>query len=153
MSRYLPVGDFEGSDYYSLFPAGHCQWCGKALPPRCKRFCPSELAKFLDGFRYHYPRCRVAWERWWYSRPCYQRVILVRDNFTCQLCGARPTTVLPEGVERPDLHQLHVDHIIPYSQTYKTEMSNLQTLCAQCNLKKGTKIPPAALAEEQDEDE
>lgn len=35
--------------------------------------------------------------------------------------------------------QLEIDHIIPVSKGGKTEVSNLQILCKQCNIKKGAK--------------
>lgn len=49
-----------------------------------------------------------------------------RDDFTCQKCGSR--------------RNLHVDHIFPESKGGKTILKNLQTLCANCNIKKGSKI-------------
>jgi hypothetical protein len=56
--------------------------------------------------------------------------VLSRDNNTCQSCGATPQT---HGVS------LHVDHIVPVSMGGKTVMSNLQTLCAHCNLGKSNR--------------
>ena len=58
--------------------------------------------------------------------------ILSRDNITCVKCGRSPNT--EKGVS------LHVDHIIPVSKGGKTEYSNLQTLCSDCNLGKGAKL-------------
>ena len=55
-----------------------------------------------------------------------------RDNFTCVKCGAKPA----------DLSELHMDHIVPISKGGLTIWDNLQTLCAECNLKKGNKIEP-----------
>lgn len=52
--------------------------------------------------------------------------ILKRDNFRCKYCG--------RGVE--DGVKLNVDHIIPISKGGKTEESNLQTLCWECNIGK-----------------
>jgi hypothetical protein len=52
--------------------------------------------------------------------------ILVRDNSTCQCCGAKAT----DGV------QLHIDHIKPVSKGGKNIEANLQTLCSDCNLGK-----------------
>lgn len=49
-----------------------------------------------------------------------------RDNFTCQICGERK--------------YLSIDHIYPESKGGTLEFSNLQTLCRQCNSKKGNKI-------------
>ena len=50
--------------------------------------------------------------------------VLERDNFTCQFCGRSPQK---DGVS------LEVDHIIPVSRGGRTELSNLQTLCQDCN--------------------
>lgn len=55
--------------------------------------------------------------------------ILMRDGFACQSCGASPART--RGVE------LHVDHIVPWSNGGETEKSNLQTKCRKCNLGKG----------------
>ena len=52
--------------------------------------------------------------------------ILERDNNTCQSCGYH-------AVGR----QMHIDHIIPVSKGGKTVESNLQVLCANCNMAKG----------------
>lgn len=72
-------------------------------------FRDGERAKMTAGFRYD---------------------ILKRDNFTCQLCGAKAIT-----------HDvtLHVDHIKPVKKGGLTVEDNLQTLCRDCNLGKGTK--------------
>lgn len=52
--------------------------------------------------------------------------ILIRDRFTCQLCGET------EG-------QMHVDHIIPKRLMGKEGDydENLRVLCKRCNLAKG----------------
>ncbi len=55
--------------------------------------------------------------------------ILLRNGFSCKSCGASP--VKNPGVE------LHVDHIIPWSNGGETTDDNLQCKCAQCNLGKG----------------
>jgi 5-methylcytosine-specific restriction endonuclease McrA len=51
--------------------------------------------------------------------------VLYRDNFKCGKCGRSPAT-------NPKI-ELHVDHIKPYSKGGETELSNLQTLCSDCN--------------------
>lgn len=59
------------------------------------------------------PSLRLRWQ------------VLQRDRFTCCGCGASPA--LTPGVE------LHVDHVIAWSNDGKTVLENLQTLCAACN--------------------
>jgi hypothetical protein len=49
-----------------------------------------------------------------------------RDNFTCQMCGARS--------------HLAVDHIHPESKGGLLDLDNLQTLCTRCNSRKGAKV-------------
>lgn len=48
--------------------------------------------------------------------------VLIRDDHTCQICGAMAT---------------HVDHIIPRRLGGTDSMDNLQALCKRCNLAKG----------------
>lgn len=58
--------------------------------------------------------------------PTYLRwQVFERDNFTCQHCGAR--------------RYLEVDHIIPESKGGPTTLANFQTLCGDCNRKKGAR--------------
>lgn len=59
--------------------------------------------------------------------------ILVRDNFTCQICGRTAR----DGVK------LHVDHIKPLAKHGLTEPNNLRVLCEACNLGKGAKYKKA----------
>jgi predicted restriction endonuclease len=54
--------------------------------------------------------------------------VLKRDNFSCVQCGASPA--------KNQKVILHIDHIKPWSKGGKTEISNLQTLCQDCNLGK-----------------
>lgn len=58
-------------------------------------------------------------------------LVLKRDNFSCKSCGASP--VESNGV------QLEVDHIRSIEQWGRTELSNLQTLCRNCNRGKGAR--------------
>lgn len=60
--------------------------------------------------------------------------VLKRDNFTCMLCGRT----------QEDGAKLHVDHIKPIAKDGKTTISNLRTLCSDCNLGKGTKLEDMA---------
>lgn len=49
--------------------------------------------------------------------------VLMRDNYTCLCCGKS----MRKGVS------LEVDHIIPVAMGGRSAVSNLQTLCKQCN--------------------
>ena len=59
------------------------------------------------------PSVRLRWQ------------VLQRDRFSCCGCGVSPA--LKPGVE------LHVDHVIAWSNGGKTVLENLQTLCSICN--------------------
>lgn len=48
--------------------------------------------------------------------------VLVRDEFTCQYCGAKAPSV-----------RLEVDHLIPRSKGGKDLFTNLVTACEECN--------------------
>ena len=52
--------------------------------------------------------------------------IYERDGYRCRKCGST--------------ENLEIDHIYPISKGGKTELSNLQTLCRNCNLKKGNSV-------------
>ena len=64
--------------------------------------------------------------------PSLRYEVMCRDGFRCVLCGRKAS----DGV------RLHVDHIRPVSRGGKTELSNLRTLCQDCNLGKGAKYNP-----------
>ncbi len=55
--------------------------------------------------------------------------VMARDGYRCRHCGVSPNH--DPGVV------LHVDHITPISKGGKSDLSNLQTLCQDCNLGKG----------------
>ncbi len=57
--------------------------------------------------------------------------VLKRDNFRCIKCGSSPATA-------PSV-QLHVDHVVPWSEGGRSDATNLQTLCAECNLGKAAR--------------
>ena len=59
------------------------------------------------------PSLRLRWQ------------VLQRDCFTCRGCGSSPA--LNPGVE------LHVDHVVAWSNGGETVLDNLQTLCSVCN--------------------
>ena len=51
--------------------------------------------------------------------------VLARDNFKCRMCGRSKEEV-----------SLQVDHVVPLSKGGTDELSNLATLCGDCNLGK-----------------
>ena len=71
-------------------------------------------------------RCRVR------RIPVSRRfTVLKRDRFRCRACGRSPAS--DAGVE------LQVDHIRPIARGGSDVLSNLQTLCKQCNYGKGAR--------------
>lgn len=62
--------------------------------------------------------------------------VFERDNFTCQMCGYSASQIYADG----EKVKLEADHIIPLAEGGKTEVDNLQTLCARCNAGKKSKI-------------
>jgi len=57
-------------------------------------------------------------------------MVLNRDGWKCQLCGFKTKTRA----------FLHIDHKVALARGGTNEISNLQVLCAECNLKKGKKV-------------
>lgn len=57
--------------------------------------------------------------------------VFARDDYTCQHCGEKGSGNA----------QLHADHVNPESAGGPTTLDNLQTLCALCNAKKGSRVP------------
>lgn len=73
-------------------------------------------------------RSRIAAER----RKMTSRMrvdVLRRDGYRCQMCGRKAADI-----------EMHVDHIVPVSRGGTTEMTNLQTLCIDCNLGKSNRF-------------
>jgi len=135
--RYLPAHQVKLDTKIPMFaPKGCCQWCGKALPKGYRRFCPPEQVGHYPNLRYRI--CAGAYSMFWYSISAFKRAVFIRDNFTCQACGAKPM-ISRGSFEIPNVHQLHCDHIKPVARGGLTETDNLQTLCENCNLRKGTK--------------
>lgn len=62
--------------------------------------------------------------------PTLRMDVLKRDGYRCRICGRSAN----------DGARLEVDHIIPISKGGKTELSNLQTLCWDCNRGKGSQF-------------
>ena len=62
----------------------------------------------------------------WYRR---RRAVKSRDSAICQYCGEFNL----DG---------HVDHILPLSKGGTDDLDNLAWACAECNKRKGTRVPP-----------
>ncbi|MDB9313456.1 HNH endonuclease [Spirulina sp. CS-785/01] len=63
--------------------------------------------------------------------PEVRQFVLQRDNFRCCGCGKSKQDTI-----------LQVDHIIPLAKGGANDLSNLQTLCRDCNLQKRDRIDP-----------
>lgn len=89
-----------------------------------------DSSKLKDGRRFY---SREVWnsiervERAKVSNELRQE-IFERDGYTCVNCGST------------EKESLEIDHIQPISKGGKTEPSNLQTLCRNCNIRKGNNI-------------
>jgi len=69
--------------------------------------------------------------------------VFKRDKFTCQYCGRTPPQVM-----------LQVDHIVAVARGGRSEILNLITSCAECNLGKGARdlssAPPSLVDQIQE---
>jgi hypothetical protein len=54
-----------------------------------------------------------------------RQIVLYRDGYRCRWCGSP--------------YDLELDHIVPFSKGGACDLSNLQTLCSDCNKRKGAK--------------
>lgn len=62
-----------------------------------------------------------------------RRSVMMRDNYTCQYCGAQPTKA-----------ELTIDHVVPRVRGGDTTWDNVVCACKQCNLRKGARTPGEA---------
>lgn len=155
MKRYLAADRVTTTACVSKFaPDGCCDWCGKELIGRGKRFCvatiecptcsrifdPKDKEKICPEcglIVFRVSDCRRMFYSWWYSMAAFKRATFIRDGFRCQLCGYHQ---MQKGrFWLPETSLLHCDHIIPVSKGGATVMDNLQTLCQRCNLRKAAK--------------
>lgn len=74
-------------------------------------------------------------------QPSLRQVILDRNGYTCQTCGAGPGDLDPFNPHRKV--RLHIDHILPKSHGGTDDKNNLRVLCSTCNQAKGN-IQPAS---------
>ena len=147
-------------DYYPKSPGfgpGKCWQCGgdmwlTSAPPLipaprrgskyCSRACAGVAARRINRLRcrrrYNNPverkkilarsRYRYRWVREYRKRLI---ALTIRQAGRCAICS-RP---LPQ-----DASQVHVDHRIPVSAGGTSDLSNLQAVCAKCNLSKGSRL-------------
>jgi len=76
------------------------------------------------------PRRRAHWSR---------KGVLIRDNFTCIYCGAKPGSIVRGKVLAKS--DLTVDHIFPRSRGGKDHWTNTACACYICNHRKGDRLP------------
>lgn len=62
-----------------------------------------------------------------------RRSVCLRDNYTCQYCGATPAKPL-----------LTLDHVVPRSRGGQTSWENVVTACRTCNMRKGDRTAEEA---------
>ena len=142
--RYLEADQVKlQSSAPQFVEQGYCLWCNKKLTGKATKYCrPTE--EWKRRYRYNYvepvvSECCLDFNNYWYSRPAYIRATLLRDNFTCQECGFHQ--MMEDRPWLPDFSNLECDHIIPLARGGSTTMVNLQTLCKECNRKKGISMP------------
>ena len=75
------------------------------------------------------PRRHAYWSR---------RGVLIRDNYTCIYCAARPGTLMKGKVLGKN--DFTIDHIIPRSKGGKDTWTNTACACAHCNHRKGNRL-------------
>lgn len=79
------------------------------------------------------PRRRAHWSR---------KGVLIRDNYTCIYCGAKPGSLVKgKVISRADLT---IDHIVPRSRGGRDTWSNTACACSSCNHRKGNRLPNEA---------
>ena len=105
---------------------------GRNSYSRVSYFGAEETRKILDSVADQQHRKESAEYQRSKMTPTLRYRVMQRDGFRCVLCGR----------SAKDNVQLHVDHICPVSKGGKTELSNLRTLCQDCNLGKSDKYDP-----------
>ena len=140
--RYLHAYKVDGDSILRLSPKGFCNWCGKPLTGRSRFFCPKSVRYAGTAWEKIDYWCTLEFTMWWtVGNSKFKRVIYIRDNFTCQICGLRPRIKNEHKLDIPDLSLLAIDHIYPVARGGETKIENLQVLCRKCNSKKRDRVP------------
>lgn len=89
-----------------------------------------DSSKVIDGRRFYSGEVWKSIERVERAKVSKElrQEIFERDGYTCVNCGSTKK------------ESLEIDHIMPISKGGKTEPGNLQTLCCNCNIRKGNNI-------------
>lgn len=89
-----------------------------------------DSSKVIDGRRFYSGEVWKSIERVERAKVSKElrQEIFERDGYTCVNCGSTKK------------ESLEIDHIMPISKGGKTEPGNLQTLCHDCNIRKGNDI-------------
>ena len=92
------------------------------------KYCPNCKKEFKDTDYIYCPFCgtEVKYKREHIPRQLRHQVFS-RDNYKCVECGATKEETT-----------LEIDHIIPVSKGGTNDITNLQTLCKECNRAKYT---------------
>lgn len=89
-----------------------------------------DSSKVIDGRRFYSGKVWKSIERVERAKVSNElrQEIFERDGYTCVICGST------------EKESSEIDHIMPISKGGKTEPDNLQTLCHDCNIRKGNDI-------------
>jgi len=68
-----------------------------------------------------------------FTLPLTRRMVLARDQYTCQYCGSQPGSAV-----------LTLDHVIPRSRGGRKTWKNVVTACQKCNQRKDDRTPAEA---------
>lgn len=106
-----------------------------------------QTGQFLKGIRETFPIPSVIALRTFINVPrrkahWSRKGVLLRDNYQCIYCGARPGSIVKGKVVAKS--DFTVDHIIPRSRGGKDQWTNTACACYHCNHRKGDRYPNEA---------
>lgn len=106
---------------------------GKITKTKCNTYSPTQISRYRERINDKNDDYYIHKDIW-DSLTKVERGIVTnklrfeiykRDEYKCCRCGAKDN--------------LEIDHIVPISKGGKSTINNLQTLCHNCNIKKGVK--------------